>query len=94
MYEIEGSFNGGLSNAIMVTDCPKFSPNIFNTTKCSTCFKTREEHGDVALDSKVILFYLDFECVYFLIRRLIFSFFLILGFKTGSKMRVLIYCSD
>jgi hypothetical protein len=39
----------------MVADCPKFIPNIFNNSKCSTCFKTREEHGDVALDSKVSL---------------------------------------
>ncbi|CAL8123402.1 unnamed protein product [Orchesella dallaii] len=36
----------------MVTDCPKFIPNIFNNSKCSSCFKTREEHGDVSLDSK------------------------------------------
>jgi hypothetical protein len=36
----------------MVADCPKFSPNIFNASKCSSCFKTREEHGDIALDLK------------------------------------------
>ncbi|XP_035706822.1 protein outspread isoform X2 [Folsomia candida] len=36
----------------MVADCPKFIPNIFNSSKCSSCFKTREEHGDIALDSK------------------------------------------
>ncbi|KAF4531393.1 hypothetical protein B566_EDAN009634 [Ephemera danica] len=33
------------------SDCRKFAPNIFNKTKCSNCFKQREEHSAEALES-------------------------------------------
>ncbi|XP_055905657.1 protein outspread isoform X1 [Eupeodes corollae] len=32
------------------TDCRKFSPNIFNKSKCSHCFRQREEHSAAALE--------------------------------------------
>ncbi|CAB3382729.1 Hypothetical predicted protein [Cloeon dipterum] len=32
-------------------ECRKFSPNIFNKTKCANCFKQREEHSAEALES-------------------------------------------
>ncbi|XP_034475013.1 protein outspread isoform X2 [Drosophila innubila] len=31
-------------------DCRKFSPNIFNKSKCSHCFRQREEHSAAALE--------------------------------------------
>lgn len=32
-------------------ECKKFSPNIFNKTKCTNCFKQKEEHSAEALES-------------------------------------------
>uniref|UniRef100_A0A1B0DH30 Uncharacterized protein n=1 Tax=Phlebotomus papatasi TaxID=29031 RepID=A0A1B0DH30_PHLPP len=32
-------------------DCRKFSANIFNVSKCSHCFRQREEHSLKALES-------------------------------------------
>lgn len=31
-------------------DCRKFSPNIFNKSKCTHCFRQREEHSAAALE--------------------------------------------
>lgn len=33
-----------------ITECRKFSPNIFNKNKCTLCFGKREEHNAAALD--------------------------------------------
>ncbi|XP_059480331.1 myosin phosphatase Rho-interacting protein isoform X2 [Neocloeon triangulifer] len=33
------------------SECRKFSPNIFNKSKCANCFKQREEHSAEALES-------------------------------------------
>ncbi|TDG45833.1 hypothetical protein AWZ03_007788 [Drosophila navojoa] len=33
-----------------IADCRKFSPNIFNKSKCSHCFRQREEHSAAALE--------------------------------------------
>lgn len=32
------------------SDCRKFAPNIFNKTKCTNCFKQKEEHSAEALE--------------------------------------------
>ncbi|KAF2351184.1 hypothetical protein FHG87_018057 [Trinorchestia longiramus] len=32
-------------------DCRKFQANIFNKSKCTNCFRQREEHSTDALDS-------------------------------------------
>ncbi|XP_023228616.1 protein outspread-like isoform X1 [Centruroides sculpturatus] len=32
------------------TDCKKFSPNIFNKTKCQNCFRTKDAHSAEALE--------------------------------------------
>ncbi|CAD1468881.1 unnamed protein product, partial [Heterotrigona itama] len=31
-------------------ECRKFAPNIFNKSKCSSCFKQKEEHSAEALE--------------------------------------------
>ncbi|XP_046403205.1 protein outspread isoform X2 [Ischnura elegans] len=36
---------------LMRSECRKFSPNIFNKTKCSNCFRQKEEHSAEALES-------------------------------------------
>lgn len=43
-------------------ECKKFSPNIFNKTKCTNCFKQKEEHSAEALESNRVsfLFFLIF----------------------------------
>ncbi|XP_077291879.1 myosin phosphatase Rho interacting protein outspread [Arctopsyche grandis] len=33
------------------SDCRKFAPNIFNKSKCSNCFRQKEEHSAEALES-------------------------------------------
>lgn len=33
------------------SDCRKFQPNIFNKSKCTNCFRQREEHSAEALES-------------------------------------------
>ncbi|XP_039952095.1 protein outspread isoform X2 [Bactrocera tryoni] len=37
-------------SATRTSDCRKFSPNIFNKSKCSHCFRQREEHSAAALE--------------------------------------------
>ena len=32
-------------------ECKKFSPNIFNKSKCTNCFRQKEEHSAEALES-------------------------------------------
>lgn len=32
------------------SECRKFAPNIFNKTKCTNCFKQKEEHTAEALE--------------------------------------------
>lgn len=32
-------------------ECRKFAPNIFNKTKCTNCFRQKEEHSAEALES-------------------------------------------
>ncbi|XP_071440464.1 protein outspread [Hetaerina americana] len=36
---------------LMRSECRKFAPNIFNKTKCSNCFRQKEEHSAEALES-------------------------------------------
>ncbi|XP_065355450.1 protein outspread isoform X2 [Calliphora vicina] len=38
------------STTTRTSDCRKFSPNIFNKSKCSHCFRQREEHSAAALE--------------------------------------------
>lgn len=38
------------AGATRTSDCRKFSPNIFNKSKCSHCFRQREEHSAAALE--------------------------------------------
>ena len=38
------------NNNRCITECRKFSPNIFNKNKCTLCFGKREEHNPAALD--------------------------------------------
>ncbi|XP_070140040.1 protein outspread isoform X2 [Drosophila kikkawai] len=38
------------SGAARTADCRKFTPNIFNKSKCSHCFRQREEHSASALE--------------------------------------------
>ncbi|CAH1953594.1 unnamed protein product [Acanthoscelides obtectus] len=33
-----------------MSQCKKFSPNIFHKTKCSNCFRQKEEHSAEALE--------------------------------------------
>uniref|UniRef100_A0A2H1W2B2 SFRICE_026168 n=1 Tax=Spodoptera frugiperda TaxID=7108 RepID=A0A2H1W2B2_SPOFR len=33
------------------SDCRKFAPNIFNKSKCTNCFRQKEEHSAEALES-------------------------------------------
>ncbi|XP_066903275.1 protein outspread-like [Halyomorpha halys] len=39
------------SQLIRSGECRKFSPNIFNKTKCTNCFRQKEEHSAEALES-------------------------------------------
>ncbi|XP_026843440.1 protein outspread isoform X1 [Drosophila persimilis] len=41
---------GGGGGGGRTADCRKFSPNIFNKSKCSHCFRQREEHSAAALE--------------------------------------------
>lgn len=43
-------FNITMSPNSLRSDCKKFAPNIFNKTKCSNCFKQKEEHSQEALE--------------------------------------------
>ncbi|KAI8434630.1 hypothetical protein MSG28_003163 [Choristoneura fumiferana] len=36
------------------SDCRKFAPNIFNKSKCTNCFRQKEEHSAEALESNRI----------------------------------------
>ncbi|KQS70208.1 protein outspread isoform X2 [Drosophila erecta] len=40
----------GATTNTRTADCRKFSPNIFNKSKCSHCFRQREEHSAAALE--------------------------------------------
>ncbi|XP_063226112.1 protein outspread isoform X2 [Bacillus rossius redtenbacheri] len=40
-----------MSSSLMRSECRKFSPNIFNKSKCTNCFKQKEEHSAEALES-------------------------------------------
>ncbi|GFQ88018.1 hypothetical protein TNCT_655091 [Trichonephila clavata] len=33
------------------SDCRKFSPNVFNKTKCQNCFRTKDAHSAEALEN-------------------------------------------
>ncbi|KAJ3632751.1 hypothetical protein MTP99_009739 [Tenebrio molitor] len=33
-----------------MSQCKKFAPNIFHKTKCSNCFRQKEEHSAEALE--------------------------------------------
>lgn len=47
----------GLATMSKLADCRKFSPNVFNKNKCSSCFKAKEEHSEEALENnRVSLF--------------------------------------
>lgn len=37
-------------------ECRKFAPNIFNKSKCSSCFKQKEEHSAEALECNRVSF--------------------------------------
>ena len=36
-------------------DCRKFVPNIFNKSKCATCFKAKDEHSEEALENNRVI---------------------------------------
>ncbi|KAK6638226.1 hypothetical protein RUM44_008655 [Polyplax serrata] len=40
-----------MSSNLMRAECRKFTPNIFNKTKCTNCFRQKEEHTAEALES-------------------------------------------
>ncbi|GLG98464.1 Uncharacterized protein GBIM_05114 [Gryllus bimaculatus] len=40
-----------MSAALMRSECRKFAPNIFNKSKCTNCFRQKEEHSAEALES-------------------------------------------
>ncbi|XP_017044017.2 LOW QUALITY PROTEIN: protein outspread [Drosophila ficusphila] len=42
--------NAGATTNARTADCRKFTPNIFNKSKCSHCFRQREEHSAAALE--------------------------------------------
>lgn len=44
--------SGGTTGGVRGTgaECRKFAPNIFNKSKCSSCFKQKEEHSAEALE--------------------------------------------
>lgn len=41
---------GNMSPNSLRSECRKFAPNIFNKTKCTNCFKQKEEHTAEALE--------------------------------------------
>ncbi|XP_067013122.2 protein outspread [Anabrus simplex] len=40
-----------MSTSLMRSECRKFAPNIFNKSKCTNCFRQKEEHSAEALES-------------------------------------------
>ncbi|KAL2720932.1 protein outspread isoform X5 [Vespula squamosa] len=44
--------SSGTAGVVRATgaECRKFAPNIFNKSKCSSCFKQKEEHSAEALE--------------------------------------------
>lgn len=52
--------------AARTADCRKFTANIFNKSKCSHCFRQREEHSAAALEcNRVSSFTLFLFCIIF-----------------------------
>lgn len=49
--EREESGRAGACTMSSKADCRKFVPNIFNKSKCATCFKAKDEHSDEALEN-------------------------------------------
>lgn len=43
------------------SDCRKFAPNIFNKSKCTNCFRQKEEHSAEALESNRVSFVLTYS---------------------------------
>lgn len=62
------------------SDCRKFSPNIFNKSKCSHCFRQREEHSAAALECNRVseTFFLVFW--FFCVACFVWSFFFLVIF--------------
>lgn len=50
MSERRSEKEGKMLGNRCITECRKFSPNIFNKNKCTLCFGKREEHNPSALD--------------------------------------------
>jgi hypothetical protein len=50
--------SGGTAGGVRGTgaECRKFAPNIFNKSKCSSCFKQKEEHSAEALECNRVSF--------------------------------------
>lgn len=46
------------------SDCRKFAPNIFNKSKCTNCFRQKEEHSAEALESNRVSFVLISKSVW------------------------------
>lgn len=46
--------------AARTVDCRKFTANIFNKSKCSHCFRQREEHSAAALECNRVCSYIHF----------------------------------
>lgn len=72
------------SSSTRTSDCRKFSPNIFNKSKCSHCFRQREEHSAAALECNRVseTYFLEtfFLNLVLLLLMLLFGFCFILKF--------------
>lgn len=51
-----GTAGGGGGIRGTGAECRKFAPNIFNKSKCSSCFKQKEEHSAEALECNRVSF--------------------------------------
>lgn len=61
-------------------DCRKFTPNIFNKSKCSHCFRQREEHSAAALEcNRVSFLFNHVPCVPTIKREDLFKFCVVKG---------------
>lgn len=57
--------DAGLKMTSLKTECRKFSPNIFNKSKCQNCFRGKDAHSSEALESnRVSLFFLFLDYLY------------------------------
>ena len=56
--DMSGGTASGGSGGVRGTgaECRKFAPNIFNKSKCSSCFKQKEEHSAEALECNRVSF--------------------------------------